>query len=64
MMNVVYLSQAGEKHYHPQCSRCAKCGQMFGEGEEMYLQGKCLCVLSDKSSTRDCFTRSHVMSCL
>eukprot|EP00112_Aurelia_sp_Birch-Aquarium-sp1_P012577 Seg2645.3 transcript_id=Seg2645.3/GoldUCD/mRNA.D3Y31 product="Actin-binding LIM protein 1" protein_id=Seg2645.3/GoldUCD/D3Y31 len=31
--------QAGEKHYHPQCSRCAKCGQMFGEGEEMYLQG-------------------------
>lgn len=31
--------QAGEKHYHPQCSRCAKCDQMFGEGEEMYLQG-------------------------
>ncbi|CAB4017780.1 actin-binding LIM 1 isoform X21, partial [Paramuricea clavata] len=31
--------QAGDKHYHPQCSRCAKCGQMFGEGEEMYLQG-------------------------
>jgi len=31
--------QAGEKHYHPQCSRCARCGEMFGEGEEMYLQG-------------------------
>ena len=31
--------KAGVKHYHPQCSRCAKCGQMFGEGEEMYLQG-------------------------
>ncbi|XP_066932754.1 actin-binding LIM protein 1-like isoform X2 [Clytia hemisphaerica] len=31
--------QAGEKHYHPHCSRCAKCGDMFGEGEEMYLQG-------------------------
>eukprot|EP00794_Sanderia_malayensis_P005528 gene5528-6213_t len=31
--------QAGEKHYHPQCSRCAKCNQIFGEGEEMYLQG-------------------------
>lgn len=31
--------QAGEKHYHPQCSRCAKCQKIFGEGEEMYLQG-------------------------
>jgi len=31
--------KAGEKHYHPHCSRCAKCGDMFGEGEEMYLQG-------------------------
>ena len=31
--------QAGEKHYHPSCSRCAKCGEMFGEGEDMYLQG-------------------------
>ncbi|XP_065649509.1 actin-binding LIM protein 1 isoform X3 [Hydra vulgaris] len=31
--------QAGEKHYHPHCARCAKCTQMFGEGEEMYLQG-------------------------
>jgi len=31
--------QAGEKHYHPHCSRCAKCGCIFGEGEEMYLQG-------------------------
>ena len=33
------LFQAGEKHYHPQCSRCAKCMKIFGEGEEMYLQG-------------------------
>ena len=31
--------QAGDKHYHPSCSHCAKCGQIFGEGEEMYLQG-------------------------
>ncbi|KAM9401424.1 actin-binding LIM protein 2-like [Salvelinus alpinus] len=31
--------QAGEKHYHPSCARCARCEQMFGEGEEMYLQG-------------------------
>ncbi|XP_020912689.1 actin-binding LIM protein 1 isoform X2 [Exaiptasia diaphana] len=31
--------QAGSKHFHPRCSRCAKCNQVFGEGEEMYLQG-------------------------
>lgn len=31
--------QAGEKHYHPTCARCARCEQMFAEGEEMYLQG-------------------------
>ncbi|KAK3723825.1 hypothetical protein QZH41_019499, partial [Actinostola sp. cb2023] len=31
--------QAGDKHYHPKCSRCARCNQVFGEGEEMYLQG-------------------------
>lgn len=32
--------QAGEKHYHPSCALCVRCGQMFSEGEEMYLQGK------------------------
>ncbi|XP_030656718.1 actin-binding LIM protein 2 isoform X8 [Nomascus leucogenys] len=31
--------EAGEKHYHPSCALCARCGQMFAEGEEMYLQG-------------------------
>uniref|UniRef100_A0A673G6Y7 Actin-binding LIM protein 2-like n=1 Tax=Sinocyclocheilus rhinocerous TaxID=307959 RepID=A0A673G6Y7_9TELE len=31
--------EAGEKLYHPTCARCARCDQMFGEGEEMYLQG-------------------------
>ncbi|MBN3300662.1 ABLM1 protein, partial [Amia calva] len=31
--------EAGDKHYHPTCARCARCNQMFGEGEEMYLQG-------------------------
>ncbi|XP_038587211.1 actin-binding LIM protein 2 isoform X6 [Micropterus salmoides] len=31
--------EAGEKHYHPTCARCARCEQMFAEGEEMYLQG-------------------------
>lgn len=31
--------QAGEKHYHPQCSRCARCHGVFGEGQEMFLQG-------------------------
>ncbi|XP_072314659.1 actin-binding LIM protein 2 isoform X2 [Eucyclogobius newberryi] len=31
--------EAGEKHYHPSCARCARCELMFAEGEEMYLQG-------------------------
>uniref|UniRef100_A0A2K5V972 Actin-binding LIM protein 2 n=1 Tax=Macaca fascicularis TaxID=9541 RepID=A0A2K5V972_MACFA len=31
--------EAGEKHYHPSCALCVRCGQMFAEGEEMYLQG-------------------------
>nr|XP_015200395.1 PREDICTED: actin-binding LIM protein 2 isoform X2 [Lepisosteus oculatus] len=31
--------EAGDKHYHPSCARCVRCNQMFGEGEEMYLQG-------------------------
>ncbi|XP_016085958.1 actin-binding LIM protein 2-like [Sinocyclocheilus grahami] len=35
----VHSGLAGEKHYHPTCARCARCDQMFGEGEEMYLQG-------------------------
>ena len=32
--------QAGERHYHPLCALCVRCGRMFAEGEEMYLQGK------------------------
>lgn len=36
----LFAQQAGEKHYHPTCARCARCEQMFAEGEEMYLQGK------------------------
>ena len=32
--------QAGDKnHFHPTCARCTKCGDPFGDGEEMYLQG-------------------------
>jgi len=32
--------QAGDNHhFHPTCARCAKCGDPFGDGEEMYLQG-------------------------
>ncbi|XP_047673385.1 actin-binding LIM protein 2 isoform X9 [Tachysurus fulvidraco] len=31
--------EAGDKQYHPTCARCVRCEQMFGEGEEMYLQG-------------------------
>uniref|UniRef100_A0A4W5N2L7 Actin binding LIM protein family member 3 n=1 Tax=Hucho hucho TaxID=62062 RepID=A0A4W5N2L7_9TELE len=31
--------EAGGKHYHPTCARCARCQMMFTEGEEMYLTG-------------------------
>ncbi|KAF4091488.1 hypothetical protein AMELA_G00037290 [Ameiurus melas] len=31
--------EAGGKHYHPACARCARCQLMFTEGEEMYLTG-------------------------
>ncbi|XP_030638916.1 actin-binding LIM protein 3-like [Chanos chanos] len=31
--------EAGGKHYHPTCARCAHCHMMFTEGEEMYLTG-------------------------
>ncbi|CAG0880026.1 unnamed protein product [Darwinula stevensoni] len=32
--------QAGEiHHFHPTCARCSKCGDPFGDGEEMYVQG-------------------------
>ncbi|XP_053187420.1 actin-binding LIM protein 3-like [Scomber japonicus] len=31
--------EAGGKHYHPSCARCARCHMMFLEGEEMYLAG-------------------------
>uniref|UniRef100_A0A8C4ZCY8 Actin-binding LIM protein 3-like n=1 Tax=Gadus morhua TaxID=8049 RepID=A0A8C4ZCY8_GADMO len=31
--------EAGGKHYHPSCARCARCHMTFLEGEEMYLTG-------------------------
>uniref|UniRef100_A0A673WVH2 Actin-binding LIM protein 2 n=1 Tax=Salmo trutta TaxID=8032 RepID=A0A673WVH2_SALTR len=43
--------EAGEKHYHPSCARCARCEQMFGEGEEMYLQVKSLLSIFQVSRT-------------
>uniref|UniRef100_A0A3B3UP64 LIM zinc-binding domain-containing protein n=1 Tax=Poecilia latipinna TaxID=48699 RepID=A0A3B3UP64_9TELE len=33
------LLEAGERHYHPGCAKCSRCGKMFTEGEEMYVQG-------------------------
>ena len=34
--------QAGDNnHFHPTCARCTKCGDPFGDGEEMYLQVDC-----------------------
>uniref|UniRef100_A0A8C4L7J2 Actin-binding LIM protein 2 n=1 Tax=Equus asinus asinus TaxID=83772 RepID=A0A8C4L7J2_EQUAS len=33
-----HVLEAGEKHYHPLCALCVRCGRMFAEGEEMYLQ--------------------------
>ncbi|KAI4542694.1 hypothetical protein MG293_006820 [Ovis ammon polii] len=35
-----HVLEAGEKHYHPLCALCVRCGRMFAEGEEMYLQGR------------------------
>ena len=32
--------QAGDNHhFHPTCARCTKCGDPFGDGEEMFMQG-------------------------
>ncbi|XP_014673910.1 PREDICTED: actin-binding LIM protein 1-like isoform X2 [Priapulus caudatus] len=31
--------QAGDQHYHPECSCCGRCGEVFTEGQEMFLQG-------------------------
>uniref|UniRef100_A0A3Q2E6A9 Actin binding LIM protein family, member 3 n=1 Tax=Cyprinodon variegatus TaxID=28743 RepID=A0A3Q2E6A9_CYPVA len=31
--------EAGGRHYHPSCARCARCHMTFQEGEEMYLTG-------------------------
>uniref|UniRef100_A0A8D9B3D0 Actin-binding LIM protein 1 n=2 Tax=Cacopsylla melanoneura TaxID=428564 RepID=A0A8D9B3D0_9HEMI len=32
--------QAGDNHhFHPTCAKCSKCGDLFGDGEEMFVQG-------------------------
>lgn len=34
------MLQAGQNHqFHPTCARCTKCGDPFGDGEEMFMQG-------------------------
>ncbi|CAB3222892.1 unnamed protein product [Arctia plantaginis] len=52
--------QAGENHhFHPTCARCSKCGDPFGDGEEMFLQGaaiwhpRCGPAPNDPSDPRD-----------
>uniref|UniRef100_A0A1A8BG46 Actin-binding LIM protein 2 n=1 Tax=Nothobranchius kadleci TaxID=1051664 RepID=A0A1A8BG46_NOTKA len=54
--------EAGEKHYHPTCARCARCEQMFAEGEEMYLQGSSIwhppCRLAAKQEEKSKVTRT------
>lgn len=36
------LQAGGNHHFHPTCARCTKCGDPFGDGEEMYLQGNAI----------------------
>ncbi|CAD5221410.1 unnamed protein product [Bursaphelenchus xylophilus] len=31
--------QAGTYKFHPTCARCTRCGNHFGDGQEMYIQG-------------------------
>lgn len=31
--------QAGGYKFHPTCARCSRCGEHFGDGQEMYMQG-------------------------
>ena len=41
LVNILHIvNQAGDNnHFHPTCARCTKCGEPFGDGEEMFLQG-------------------------
>ena len=32
--------QAGDKHFHPGCASCCKCGLSFDEGEDMCIAGE------------------------
>ncbi|XP_027900509.1 actin-binding LIM protein 1-like isoform X4 [Xiphophorus couchianus] len=44
--------EAGERHYHPGCAKCSRCGKMFTEGEEMYVQGSTIWHPNCKDSSR------------
>ncbi|KAI5715983.1 hypothetical protein M8J77_025597 [Diaphorina citri] len=38
--NPALKRRAGDNHhFHPTCAKCSKCGDLFGDGEEMYVQG-------------------------
>ncbi|XP_040481310.1 actin-binding LIM protein 2 isoform X8 [Ursus maritimus] len=57
-----HVLEAGEKHYHPLCALCVRCGRMFAEGEEMYLQGSSIwhpaCRQAARTEDRNKETRS------
>ncbi|XP_045690025.1 actin-binding LIM protein 2 isoform X11 [Phyllostomus hastatus] len=57
-----HVLEAGEKHYHPSCALCARCGRTFAEGEEMYLQGSSIwhpaCRQASRTEDRNKETRT------
>ncbi|KAJ8348130.1 hypothetical protein SKAU_G00267190 [Synaphobranchus kaupii] len=58
--------EAGGKHYHPTCARCARCQMMFTEGEEMYLTGSevwhPLCKQASRTERKQKHRRTSEMS--
>lgn len=59
--SALFFPQAGEKHYHPLCALCVRCGRMFAEGEEMYLQGEIKNVLLSPLGQEMDISGAHTM---